>query len=107
MFELFVIKTQFIYYWFQGYSEYFFVTQVTNFVAVFVVFEHHWHKTLEEDFVQEYKHLLDTMDKKTFEGFKYAFAFLPFVSFYLFGRCVYQRFDTAKFIKDYGVKREL
>lgn len=107
MFELFVIKTQFVYFWLLGYSEYFFVPQLVNFVTVFVVFEYHWHETQDEEFIKEYKHILDNLDKKTFEGFKYAFAFLPFISFYLYGRCLYQRFDTVKFIKDYGVKREL
>lgn len=107
MFELFVVKTQFIYFWLQGYSEYFFITRLSNFVAVFVVFEHQWHKTLDENFIKEYKHLVDVMDKKTFETFKFAFAFIPLVNFYFFGRVIYQRFDTAKFIQDYGIKREL
>ena len=107
MFELFVAKTQFIYFWFIGYSEYFFVPQLLNIVIVFVVFEYQWHETQEDDFIKKNKSLLSKLDKKTFEGFKYAFAFIPFISLYLYCRCLYQKFDTVKFIKDYGVKREL
>ena len=51
MFELFVLETQGIFVFFSGYSEYFFLGQVANIATIMTVFEYHWTKTLDDEFI--------------------------------------------------------
>lgn len=83
------------------------LAQVAQFVAVLMLFEFHWQQTLDDEFYNSNQALVRSVDKKTYDAFKYIYAAVPFICWWLFLRSIVQRFDSRQFLEDYGSKREL
>lgn len=84
------------------------ILMLNTFNSAFVIayFEHHWQKLHDpKRHSPTYVLLRGVIHKPTFEMFRLLFATLPIISFFLLFRSIVQRFDTVKFMKDYGVKR--
>lgn len=83
------------------------IAHVINAGVVFATFEFHWLKTNEDEFFHANRPLIRQLDKGTYELFRYVFIVIPLTSVYLWIRLSSQKFSSASFLKDYGVRRRL
>jgi hypothetical protein len=51
--------------------------------------------------------LIAKLDKKSYDGLKIILAVAPFGLLFMLARSHYQKYDSALFLKDYGIKRFL
>jgi hypothetical protein len=72
-----------------------------------VKFEYHWEKVTDDDFIARNRALIAKLDKKSYDGLKIILAVAPFGLLFMLARSHYQKYDSALFLKDYGIKRFL
>lgn len=81
------------------------IAQIVNMLVVFALFEHHWIEVHNEENYDINSTLIDKLDKATYDTFRYAFIFFSVSWVYVYFRSRRQKFSSARFVRDYGVKR--
>ncbi len=107
MFNWLVMQSMTVSDWIAPYADWFFLQQVAGFVGVLVKFEYHWEKVTDDDFIAHNRALIAKLDKKSYDGLKIILAVAPFGMLFMLARSHYQKYDSALFLKDYGIKRFL
>lgn len=106
MLDWFIFKAAWLVEAARPYASYFLYLQVVMATSVLVLFEYHWQMTKDEAFYLENIELIENADRMSYELFRWGFAVIPLISIYLFGRQLWQRFDSVAFLTDYTTKRD-
>lgn len=81
------------------------LAQIFNVLIVFALFEHHWVNIHSDAHFEENRPLIRKLDKATYDTFRFIFILFSFAWIYVLARTHIQKYDSARFVSDYGLKR--